>query len=1284
MWLESNELTGLPTWFPRLVCLTHLYLDSNKLTEVPAELARMTRLAGISLVDNEILEIPRWFGELNGLTELQLSHIKADLPAELGNLHRLTRLSLGECGLDSAPAWIARLTGLTGLHLHDNAITELPGWLGELTGLTDLKVRGNRLTNLPPSIANLAVLSALDIADNQLTTVPDAVATLTSLVSLDLGGNKVVTLPRHFGGLLGLDHLDLNNCRFAVIPSQLAGLTGLTKLNLGNNLLKEVPPWLGELSELGQLSLNGNFITTLPDELSSLTRLRELNLAFCQLTALPRSVRSLSRLTDLLLDENPLDGLPKFIGGLRTLTKLSLNGCEVVVLPTELATLTGLTTLYLNRNSLTELPEWISRLSNLETLWIDDNPLGELPGALGNLTRLTSLSLEQCLLTELPPWLGSLTSLRRLFLSDNELTVLPDWIAELTRLDMLWLNGNDLTTLPDSLTRLTRLHQLRLENNRLTELPENLGALSRLTTLEASDNDLTGLPDSITGLLELTEVYLDNNELTALPDGMSALTELKTLEANNNRLTALPDWLTELPNLTEISVSANPLVNPPPEIAAAGSESLMAFIRDRKVSSSTQWLSKLLIVGEGGVGKTSLVRALNGEPHDPDEKSTHGLMIKGLPVEHPRLPVDMRLSAWDFGGQQIYHATHQFFLTNRSLFLLLWSSRAGWEQGKLRYWLDIITARAPKSPILLVATHVGDRPVDLPLHELQREYPKIVASLTVDNATREGLGELRMRLAEEAAELPLMGSEWPTSWLDAADAVRRTPENHVTPARMWKIMAEAGVRDGALQRFIATALHELGDILHYSDDPELSETVVLQPGWVNDYISMVLDSDEVADAHGLLTRRHLNELWADLDPGLRDHFLRMMDKYDLSYRIQGGQADDLSLVVERLQWNPPEYEAEWAEIGLRENTREIQVLYRLNTMPPGIPTWFIAREHRFSKRKHWRTGALLGHGDGQHLALVRADTHRNVVELAVRGPMPAAFFSVLDDGLNLTLERFPGLQITRQVPCRCTTGCQELFDYENLSNRMARTPPKDTIECHRSGEDVSVTELLYGLAPSERDATRMSLDQMASALTRIEEQGAYAQRIFLKMQRQLQAQQETRCPSVFAIVSTRKRVTGSAYELRLYCEEPGAWHRLPEPAGCYPITQPAEWLRKLGPYVQHLLKVLKHVGPLFGPVLGVAVDKLDEQVKADVDLMKELVGQLPDEVSHKPELTKADDTDPAPAARAVNDADYRALLANLTKLDPDQRWGGLSRTMTPEGLTLYLCDQHVAGYRPRG
>jgi internalin A len=937
--------------------------------------------------------------------------------------------------------------------------------------------------------------------------------------------------------------------------------------------------------------------------------------------------------------------------------------------------LTDLFSLFLDSNSLSELPDWISELANLRTLWLANNPLSTVPLPLAKLTRLTNLALDRCQLDELPQFLSMLRHLRILSLEHNSITQIPNWVTDLSSLTNLYLADNLLTTLPDGVAELTGLETISLADNNLRVLPPNFGALTGLTELRVDNNDLTTLPASIADLKALAKANLNNNQLETLPECFAQLSRLTELQAANNELTTLPDWLTELPRLTEISVGANPLVSPPPEIAAAGSDSLIAFINDRKVGSSEQWLSKLLVVGEGGVGKTSLMRALAGEPHDPEEESTHGLVVRDLAVRHPHEALDMRLSAWDFGGQQIYHATHQFFLTNRSLFLLLWNSRAGWEQGRLRYWLDIITARAPESPIVLVATHVGDRPVDLPLYELRREYPRIVDSLSMDNATRDGIDALRERLAEEAARLPLMGSEWPTSWLAAADAMRGARENHVTPARMWTMMADAGVRDHTLQQYIAVALHELGDILYYGDDPELSETVVLQPGWVNEYISMVLDSDQVADAHGLLTRSHLNELWAELPTGLRDHFLGMMDKYDLSYRIQGGRVDDISLVVERLQWNPPAFEAEWDAL---EDTREIRVLYRLNTMPPGIPTWFIARSHRFSKRLHWRTGALLGHGDGEHLALVRADGHRNVVELAVRGPVPAAFFSVLDDGLNLTLERFPGLQITRQVPCRCGPGCPELFDYGDLRGRLARTPPRDTIECRKSGVDVSVPELLLGLAPSERDALRMSVEQL---LERVDDQTAYAQRMFLKMQRQLQVQQETRCPSVFAIVSTKKKVTGSAYELRLYCEEPGAWHRLPEPAGCYPITLPAEWLRKLGPYVQHLLTVLKHAAPLVAPVLGVAVDRLDEQVKADVDLMKELVSQLPDDVQHKPELTRMDDADPTPVARAVNDADYRALLAMLTKLDPDQSWGGLSRRDTPEGLTLYLCRDHDAAYR---
>lgn len=217
----------------------------------------------------------------------------------------------------------------------------------------------------------------------------------------------------------------------------------------------------------------------------------------------------------------------------------------------------------------------------------------------------------------------------------------------------------------------------------------------------------------------------------------------------------------------------------------------------------------------------------------------------------------------------------------------------------------------------------------------------------------------------------------------------------------------------------------------------------------------------------------------------------------------------------------------------------------------------------------------------------------------------------------------------------------------------------------------------------------MRIDQIAKTLTSLgdtlTEQTEYSQRMFLKLHRIAQAQQEARCPSVFAVVpATRRRLTGPAYELHLYCEEPGAWHRLPEPQGCYPITVPSEWLRKLGPYLRQLLTVLKHTAPLPGPLLGMSVDKLDQHLKADCDLMNELVSQAPTQLRYKNELREISPVDPAPSAHAADKLDFRALEAMLTKLDPDQVWGGLSRITTPEGLTLYLCTHHLTAYQRTG
>ena len=103
---------------------------------------------------------------------------------------------------------------------------------------------------------------------------------------------------------------------------------------------------------------------------------------------------------------------------------------------------------------------------------------------------------------------------------------------------------------------------------------------------------------------------------------------------------------------------------------------------------------------------STLVSSLHAQPN--------GIQINTVEIDHPsEQDITMQLKAWDFGGQVIYHATHQFFLTNRSLFIVVWNARHGYEQGKLYYWLDAIKSRAPESPVLIVATHTDERDADI-------------------------------------------------------------------------------------------------------------------------------------------------------------------------------------------------------------------------------------------------------------------------------------------------------------------------------------------------------------------------------------------------------------------------------------------------------------------------------------------------------------------------------------------------------------------------------------------
>ncbi|MEH2052127.1 COR domain-containing protein [Nostoc sp.] len=959
----------------------------------------------------------------------------------------------------------------------------------------------------------------------------------------------------------------------------------------------------------------------------------------------------------------------------------------------------GFIQLNLNSKKLTVLPAEIRQLSKLEELDLSDNQLIELPAEIGQLTNLRLLHLKDNQLKVLPPEIGQLSNLRGLDLKRNKITVLPTEIGQLIHLRQLTFQNNQLSNLPPEINQLSNLTALSLHNNQLSSLPPEIRQLSNLIRLYLHDNQLSSLPPEISQLSNLTELSLHDNQLSSLPPEISQLSSLTKLSLHNNQLSSLPPEISRLSNLRELYLDNNPqLSSPPPEIVELGTQAILTYLRKRLEGSQRQWVSKLLVVGEGGVGKTSLLRALRGEEFDTQESTTHGIEIKSLELNHPTQAVTMQLNTWDFGGQDIYHATHQFFLTNRSLFLLAWNARLGFEQGKLYYWLDTIKALAPESPILLVATHIDERDADLPLRELRDKYPQIVKHCKISSKTSRGIEEIRQAIAEVAAKLPLMGEIWPTSWLNAANAIRNEAKKYITPQQLWDIMAKSQVVDS--QEVLARWLHELGEILYFQDNEELNDTVILKPQWVTEYISKVLESEDVINRKGIFTRQEMNQLWRDLEPFMRDHFLRLMERFDLSYRISESPA--LSLVVERLPLDTPDYQQEWQQIKQTGECNEISMKFQLNTIPAGIPTWFIARQHRFTTSKHWRNGVLFADYEQKHLALVQAFPRDRYLQLTVRGAYPQNFFALLKDGIEVTLRRFPGLWDTMQlkIPCLGHNGkpCSHEFDYKQVQQRSQRK--KLTIECPKAteDEDVSVIELLQGLDWTIKDAVLDSLkdlkksndeikDKLDETKNKVDSLLELTQREFTKAFRRQQATIDSHCPNVFELrlrsgKAWQKNLTGQKLDLQLYCQAPGCWHPTQE-GGLYEINEPAKWLKVTAPYISKLFRVLRYTAPIVGPFISLLNEEDYEKFfKNDLEFTKELAAKLPElkeseDLELADKIARGEDLDPERADGAA----LRALRQLLDEKDPQQHWGGLKNVLTPEGHYLWLCEHHAAEYK---
>lgn len=266
--------------------------------------------------------------------------------------------------------------------------------------------------------------------------------------------------------------------------------------------------------------------------------------------------------------------------------------------------------------------------------------------------------------------------------------------------------------------------------------------------------------------------------------------------------------------------------------------------------------AKVILLGRGEVGKTSLVNRLIRDQFNADEPKTHGINITHW--KGKRKDETITLHVWDFGGQEIMHATHQFFLTERTLSLVVLNGRQGQEDAEAEYWLTLVRSFAGASPVVVGMNKVGQHPFDVNRGDLTKRFANIRAFLHTDCADNIGMDELRRTVAREVNALPHLRTKFPAGWFAIKDrlaAMAERSENYITYEKFQDVCAEHGETDPAAQDSLAGILHALGIALNYRDDHRLCDKHVLNPRWVTEGIYALLNAPLAERQRGVLHAR---------------------------------------------------------------------------------------------------------------------------------------------------------------------------------------------------------------------------------------------------------------------------------------------------------------------------------------------------------------------------------------------------------------------------------------------
>lgn len=276
---------------------------------------------------------------------------------------------------------------------------------------------------------------------------------------------------------------------------------------------------------------------------------------------------------------------------------------------------------------------------------------------------------------------------------------------------------------------------------------------------------------------------------------------------------------------------------------------------------------RVLLVGSGGAGKSSLADRLQGKAVELSKEATLGVnCFDHKPLNFYDLCFylqwkPLNLFLWDFGGQTIFHGLHSAFLHENCVYVLVVDSRH--EQAPDEWLYQIRYLAGSQAKVLLVTNWYESCETRQNEARLIREFPDLLDNHSFFYFSCHESESLGFRTFVEALEQASLASQRMVlkETLDVNEALQQRYQDDVflESVDLDEIIEQVTQRTEALET-LPNKLEQLGFLVRVDSD---DQRYCLKPAWAVDHAYAVLYSPTLREAKGVLQLKTLQRDFKD-------------------------------------------------------------------------------------------------------------------------------------------------------------------------------------------------------------------------------------------------------------------------------------------------------------------------------------------------------------------------------------------------------------------------------------